>query len=326
MKLEYMQEYAGSPSKVRVEGRVLKNVLLLGSKSQNRNRKYGPLVRTQTAPLFKGRSVFNGHTEWEKGQRYYRRPYTDVFGTVVDAWNDEDGIRGDVALAHHPISESVIKNINDGIPIGGMSPEMIGNCVPGEDGEEECTNISAVHCVALVPCPGTGMLTESEQKDIEETVVDESTVLGDFVEDAEYHKRRQLMSSIEAILMEEIEEEEGTEEEKAEKAEKAEKKKFLRIHQMLGEHLKVFAPIAESVLKSINDDNEMGKQLGFFGKETGKEITESVEGENTVDEVITESVKTEDPPVIRTALPPDFVKPEGHRLSGEEIRQQIWGK
>ncbi|MFA5037296.1 MAG: hypothetical protein WC479_08985 [Candidatus Izemoplasmatales bacterium] len=279
-----VQEFAGEPG-VKVEGRILKNALLLGTKSLNRNRLYRDDVRKQAAPHFVGKSVFVDHTIEEDGKKYYRRPYTELLGTVKEAWNDEDGIRGDVYLAHHPVCESVIKNINDKLPIGGFSPEMDVMFGEPEDGAEIVSNILRVKCIALTSCPATASLVE--------TIIDESTQKEELDEDGKYHKRRALMSEIESILME-IEDEE----------ESSDQKKFLRIHQILGEHLGVFK-------------EEEGEDCEETVKEESKEST-------PVEETKVEEVQEGEGPEIKVALPPDFITPTGQRLSSKELFQQIW--
>jgi len=215
-----VMEFAGEPGVV-VEGRILKNALILGCKSLNRNRVYPQAVRESACPQFVGRSVFVDHTVEEHGQKYYRRPYTELLGTVQHAWSAPDGIRADICLAHHPVSESVIKNINDKLPIGGFSPELdVIFGANGEDGSEIVAEIVRVKCVALTSCPATTSLVES--------VVDEKTTEDDLAQDGEYHKRRALMAEIEAILLAAEDEEDNSREQK-----------FLRIHQILGAHLGV---------------------------------------------------------------------------------------
>lgn len=279
-----VQEFAGEPG-VKVEGRVLKNALLLGCKSLNRNRLYREDVRKLAAPQFVGKSVFVDHTVEEDGKKYYRRPYTELLGTVKEAWNDEDGIRGDVYLAHHPVCESVIKNINDKLPIGGFSPEMDVMFGEPEDGAEIVSNILRVKCIALTSCPATASLVES--------IIDESTQKSDLDEDKEYHKRRALMSEIESILMEIKDEEESSD-----------KQKFLRIHQILGDHLGVFGEDCEETVK--------------------EETPTVVEEVKAVEETKVEEVQEGEGPEVKTALPPDFIKPTGQRLSSKELFQQIW--
>jgi len=295
MKTVAVQEFAGEPG-VRVEGRVLKNALLLGTKSQNRNRLYRELVRKEAVAKFKGKSVFIDHTIEEDGKKYYRRPYTELLGTVKEAWNDEDGIRGDIFLAHHPVCESVIKNINDKLPIGGFSPELDVQFGDPEDGAEIVSNILRVKCIALTSCPATASLVES--------IVDETTTALDLDEDGAYHKRRALMASIESILMEIKDEEESSD-----------KKKFLRIHQILGEHLGIFqedCPVAETIQETVDE------RVGRLEKKI-------VELEAMIPVKVQETtVQETEGPEIKTALPPDFIVPDGKRLTDKELFAQIW--
>jgi hypothetical protein len=189
--MEYASDLAGKP---RIEGRIAKDVLLLGKKSQNRNRIYGDDCRERAVPLFLKKSAFINHTEPEKGQKYYRRKYNELLGTVIDARNTEDGIRGDIALSHHADCDRFIKDMEEGLPVAGWSPEMnVEFDLEAPAGEEWVKNIVKVDCVALTSCPATATLIES--------VIEEEDSVQETVDDEKYAKRRQIMESIEAALL-----------------------------------------------------------------------------------------------------------------------------
>lgn len=271
-----VQEFAGT-DKITVEGRILRNALLLGERSVNHRRFYSPDIRKAALAKFKNKTIFDGHTLEENGQKYYRRPYTEVLATVGDeVWDSPEGVRANIYLAHHPLCDRVIKNIISGLPIGGFSPEMdVEFDNNAEDGSEVVKEIHRVKCLALTPCAGTTSLIES--------VVDDQI---DALEaDTAYHARRSLMAAVEALLLDEEEDADG---------------RFLKIHHLIGEHMKVFKETVEETEKETEKPQE-----------TPQETVQETEQETE--------------PVIKTAVPLDFIT-QRENTQTQTFLEQIWNR
>lgn len=284
-----IQEFAGPPEVIKgpyVKGRIVYNLLALGPKSINRNLAYPPTTRQKMAEKLKNRSVFFNHTKEELGEKYYRRAYNELMGTVIESEDTDYGVRFALALSNHKDCDRFLKDIEDGLPVGGFSPEFDGK-IEDVDGQETCTDISFVKCLALTSCPGTGHISETE--------VGPSSTPEDLDEDEGYHKRRAVMIEIEKILMAIKDEEENSD-----------KQKYLKIKEILSSHLG-----QEEDCEGVKETEEPKVEQAPEVKEEPKE----------------EAISETEAPLVQSPLPGPVVLDtniEYKRLTPQEIFARCW--
>lgn len=128
---------------------VLRGVKLLGENSRN-NRRYGKEVREAAAPMYRGKKVYIDHAR-ESGDRSYDR----WAGTVIEAYNREDGIYGDVKLRQKsPYFDGILEAVKDFPKDVGFSHVADGE-TRMEGTTEVVESIREVFSVDLVTDPAT---------------------------------------------------------------------------------------------------------------------------------------------------------------------------
>lgn len=145
---------------------VLRGVKLLGENSRN-NRRYGKEVREAAAPMYKGKKVYIDHQR-DQGDRSYDR----WAGTVIEAYNREDGIYGDVKLRQKsPYFDGILEAVKDFPTDVGFSHVADGECRM-EGTTEVVESIKEVFSVDLVTDPATtgGFFESARTKTMSKTV------------------------------------------------------------------------------------------------------------------------------------------------------------